>query len=233
MHTRQRRFAAAIFHRLEDEHDTQHAPAPDPARHESDVWAASRPLVHSHPIDEVDLAFLEGPHIALAGREGINGKFVLAAVSPRGHRTADEIQFEAGLLLRLPGLWEAATAGVLAGDSFGGVFHQSGEDLLPLRVGWSMEGAAVAPKLTTIHAEVHPHVQDELALQFIREEGEPPREGSLFAPPNAEAFAGVKSVTFGVPWLSPHQELVLTVPLAGFVTAAYRFVRELRERMRW
>ena len=71
---------------------------------------------------------------------------------------------------------EAAAAGVLAGDGFGGVFHRSGEDLLPLRVGWSMEGAAVAPDLTTIRAEVHPYVRDEWALQCIREEGESPRE---------------------------------------------------------
>lgn len=84
MHTRQSKFAAAVFHRLEEEHDTQQPSTPSPARRESDVWGTAQRLP-MHPIDRtIRAALLKGPRVALGGREGFYGKLVLAAVS-RGH----------------------------------------------------------------------------------------------------------------------------------------------------
>ena len=219
---------ADVLHQREAQHDD-----PDAAQGRETDRRAVQPLP-VHPIDGAALALMVGPRSApRGGYEGIDGNLVLVAVSLRGAQPASEAQYEAGLLLRLPGLWEAAAAGMLAGDRFGGLFYQGGEDLLPLRVGWSMErptGGMVAcpPPLTTIRAEIHPLAQYEFALQFIGEDSASPQEGSPFAPPLSDTFASVESVTFGVPWLSPYQELVLTFPMAEYMNGVMRLVDSLR-----
>ena len=62
-----------------------------------------------------------------------------------------------------------------------------------------MLGSATAPDVATIHAEVHPVGRSQWALQFIREAGRTRRGGSLFASRDPGLFAGVESVTLGVP----------------------------------
>ena len=64
-----------------------------------------------------------------------------------------------------------------------------------------MRDGGQAPDVATARAEVHPNGPDRWALQFIREEGQgrTRREGSLFANRDPAVFAGVASVTLGIP----------------------------------
>ena len=50
---------------------------------------------------------------------------------------------------------------------------------------------------------------------FVRAGGDGPRDGTLFASSSVPAFKAGETVTFGVPWLSEHHELMLTFPLDG------------------
>lgn len=193
------------------------------AQRDAGGWKVERLPVH--PIDGV--ALMVGPRAVPRGDyEGIYGNFVLVAMLPWKDWCAGAApQYEAGLLLRLPD------------DNISGLFFQGGEGLLTLRVEWSMEKLpfpmeACPPPLTTIRAEVHPLAQDEYALQFIGEEGTPLRKGNSFAPPTGDPFAGVESVTFGVPWRSLHkeQELVLSFPMAGVTPAVFRLCEAVKPR---
>ena len=205
---------AEVLHRRKAPPDSDVMPSG-----EAGPWAVEP----QHPIDGAALALMVGPSTAPEGSyKDIYGNFVLVAVFPREALLNGAVQYEAGLLLRLPG------------DSIGDHFDPGGEDSLTLQVEWLMERLtggmkACPPPLTTIRAKTHQLAQNEYALQFIGEESASTPD-NLFAPPTGDSFACVESVTFGVPLRSQNPKLVLTFPMDKDAIAAG--VMKLRKEIR-
>ena len=148
----------------------------------------------AHPIDGLRMVFCE---VARAwerdAHDAIAGDLVLTAVSAPGNRARSEVQIEAGLLLSV------------REDVGEAHFHHEGAHV-SIRTGWTMKDGAPAPDIATVNALLHPVGRGLWALQFMSEKGRrgTKRGGTLFASLDPGTFAGVASVTLGVPWGSAH-----------------------------
>lgn len=180
MRTRQSRFAA-VLHQREARGGVG----------EDEAGTARR--LPNHPIDFAALVFAEVRRARIGPHPQLYADLILVGTSFGGGPAGVEV--EAGLrLAKPPAVW--------------GALYRRDDDLVPIRVGWTMRDGKPPPDVSAVYAEVHPVVGGQ-AFQFMREAGRERREWSLFACRDVALFSGVRSVTFGLPWRTEHGELWL------------------------
>lgn len=178
MRTRQSRFAA-VLHQREARGGVD----------EDDAGAARR--LPDHPIDLAALVFAEVRRSRIGSHPRLYADLILVATSSE----PGAVEVEAGLrLAKPPAAW--------------GTLYRRDDDLVPIRVGWTMRDGKPPPDVSAVYAEVHPVVGGQ-AFQFMHEAGRESREGSLFASRDVALFSGVRAVTLGLPWRTEHGELWL------------------------